>query len=90
MLYVRCFANYELLINHINKKMKISIDGEKNPCNFMGCSYDERAGFQTININVQPDFEKASEEKIKDCLLETESSCPVTVNIKTGTTINNI
>jgi len=70
--------------------MKISIDGEMNPCNFMGCFYDVRAGFQTINVNVQPDFEKASEEEIKDWLPETESRCPVTDNIKTGTTINII
>ncbi len=72
------------------RKMKISIDGEMNPCNFMGCSYDERAGFQTINVNVKPDFEQATEEEIKAWLEETESRCPVTDNIKTGTTINII
>jgi len=45
-------------------------DGEMNPCNFMGCSYDERAGFQTINVNVKPDFELASKEEIRDWLEE--------------------
>ncbi len=70
--------------------LKITIEGEMNPCNFMGCSFDERAGFQNINVNVKADFEDSTEEEIKSWLLETESRCPVTDNIKTGTTINII
>lgn len=31
--------------------MKIKIEGTMNPCNFIGCSFDERAGFQTINVS---------------------------------------
>jgi uncharacterized OsmC-like protein len=36
--------------------LKIEIKGSMNPCNFMGCSFDERAGFQQINVIVKPDF----------------------------------
>ncbi len=70
------------------KKMKISIDGAMNPCTFMGCSYDERAGFQTITVMVKPVFaEERSQEEITDWLAETEARCPVTDNIKEGTKI---
>ena len=68
--------------------MKIRIEGTMNPCNFMGCSYDERAGFQTINVSVHADFENETPEAIKSWLKETESRCPVTDNIKDSTNIN--
>jgi uncharacterized OsmC-like protein len=68
--------------------LKIEIKGSMNPCNFMGCSFDERAGFQQINVIVKPDFENASDAQIKDWLEETERRCPVTDNIKEGTHIN--
>lgn len=68
--------------------MNISIEGEMNPCNFMGCSFDERAGFQTINVNIQADFENETPEAIETWLKETESRCPVTDNIKDSTKIN--
>jgi len=54
----------------------------------MDCSFDERAGFQTINVVVNPEFEAATPEQIADWLEETEKRCPVTDNIKTGTHIN--
>jgi len=68
--------------------LKIEIKGNMNPCNFMGCSFDERAGFQEINVVVNPKFEAATPEQIADWLEETEKRCPVTDNIKTGTHIN--
>ncbi len=68
--------------------LKIEIKGNMNPCNFMGCSFDERAGFQEINVVVNPKFEVATPEQIEDWLQETERRCPVTDNIKTGTHIN--
>ncbi len=67
--------------------LKIEIKGNMNPCNFMGCSFEERAGFQTINVVVNPKFEVATPEQIEDWLQETEKRCPVTDNIKTGTHI---
>ena len=69
-------------------KMKITIDGDMNPCTFMGCSFDERAGFQTITVTIKPTFEKPhDDETIKDWIKETERRCPVTDNIKEGTKI---
>ncbi len=70
------------------KGMKIDINGSMNPCNFMGCSFDERAGFQTIRVSIKPDFENVTEEEISAWLKETESRCPVTDNIKEGTQID--
>ena len=72
------------------KGMKIKIDGTMNPCTFIGCSYDERAGFQNVNISVKADFENATKEEIDSWLKETESRCPVTDNIKDSTKINVI
>ena len=70
--------------------MKIKIEGSMNPCNFMGCSFDERAGFQTINVSVHADFENETPEAIAIWLEETESRCPATDNIKDSTKINVI
>ena len=68
--------------------LKIQINGSMNPCNFMGCSFDERAGFQEIQVIVKPKFENATTQQIEEWLEETENRCPVTDNIKTGTHIN--
>jgi len=68
--------------------MKIKINGNMNPCTFIGCSFDERAGFQTIDLNVTPDFENATQEEIDGWLKETEDRCPVTDNIKNFTKVN--
>ena len=68
--------------------MKIKIDGNMNPCTFIGCSFEERAGFQTIDLKVTPDFENATQEEIDSWLKETEERCPVTDNIKNFTKVN--
>ncbi len=68
--------------------MKIDINGSMNPCTFMGCSTDERAGFQQINVSIKADFENATEEEVESWIEETEARCPVTDNIKEGTHIS--
>ena len=68
--------------------IKIKIDGTMNPCTFIGCSFEERAGFQTIDLKVTPDFENATQEEIDSWLKETEERCPVTDNIKNFTKVN--
>ena len=68
--------------------MKIKIDGIMNPCTFIGCSYEERAGFQTVNVSVKADFENATKEEVDNWLKETAARCPVTDNIKDSTKIN--
>jgi len=69
-------------------KMKITIDGDMNPCNFIGCSFDERSGFQSIVVKIKPQFRNPVEDSvIKEWLLETEARCPVTDNIKESSQI---
>lgn len=68
--------------------MKLKIDGTMNPCTFIGCSFDERAGFQNINLKVDADFENATPEEIESWLKETESRCPVSDNVREATKLN--
>ena len=68
--------------------MKIKIEGVMNPCTFIGCSFEERAGFQNILVNVDADMPGVSDEEKASWLEETEQRCPVTDNIKAGTTVN--
>ena len=67
--------------------MKLKIDGTMNPCTFIGCSFEERAGFQNINLKVDADFENAMPEEVDSWLKETEARCPVTDNIRQSTNI---
>lgn len=69
------------------KGMKIRIEGVMNPCTFLGCSFEERAGFQEILVKVDADFEDVSPEAQEEWLQETERRCPVTDNIKADTSI---
>lgn len=68
--------------------MKVTIDGVMNPCAFIGCSFEERAGFQHIKVTVEPDMPGATSEEIADWLEETENRCPVTDNVRTGTQLS--
>lgn len=68
--------------------MKISIEGVMNLCTFIGYSFEIRAGFQNINVNVDAYMPGVSDEDKAAWLEETERRCPVTDNIKTDTTVN--
>jgi uncharacterized OsmC-like protein len=68
--------------------IKIGIEGVMNPCTFLGCSFEERAGFQNINVKIEPDFTDATQQQIDEWLKETEERCPVTDNIKAGTSLS--
>ena len=68
--------------------MKVNIEGVMNPCAFLGCSFEERAGFQNIQVTVDADFENASPEEIAEWLEETENRCPVTDNVRDGTKLS--
>ena len=46
------------------KGMDIRIEGVMNPCTFIGCSFEERAGFQTIKVSVDADFDGASDAEV--------------------------
>lgn len=68
--------------------MEIKIEGVMNPCAFIGCSFEERAGFQNIQVTVEADMEGATQEEIDAWLEETENRCPVTDNVRADTTIS--
>lgn len=70
--------------------MKVKIEGVMNPCTFLGCSFEERAGFQNIVVTVNADMPDVTEEEKEAWLKETESRCPVTDNIKADTIITVI
>jgi len=70
--------------------MNVKIEGVMNPCTFIGCSFEERAGFQNINVTVTADMPGVTEEEKKAWLEETERRCPVTDNIKADTNITVI
>lgn len=67
--------------------MKVKIEGVMNPCTFIGCSFEERAGFQQIQVTITPDMDDASEEEIAVWMQETEERCPVTDNIRAASRI---
>lgn len=67
--------------------IKVHIEGVMNPCTFLGCSFEERAGFQEIDVKIDADFENVSSEAQAQWLKETEARCPVTDNIKADTTV---
>lgn len=67
--------------------MKVKIEGVMNPCTFIGCSFEERAGFQHIKVTVSPDMDGATVAEIAEWLDETEKRCPVTDNIRADTKI---
>jgi len=68
--------------------MEIKIEGVMNPCAFIGCSFEERAGFQQIQVTVEADMPGASQKEIDAWLEETENRCPVTDNVRADTTIS--
>ena len=68
--------------------MKITIEGVMNPCTFIGCSFEERAGFQNIIVNIDADMQDVTDEEKAAWLEETERRCPVTDNIKADTKLN--
>ena len=44
--------------------MKLRIEGVMNPCAFIGCSAEERAGFQHIRVEVDADMEGTSPDAV--------------------------
>lgn len=67
------------------RSLDIDIQGELNPAKFMGVETDERAGFQDIELRLNPDFAEIDDEKYQKWAQETEKRCPVTDTIKLGT-----
>jgi uncharacterized OsmC-like protein len=68
------------------KNLKIEVSGELNPDRFLGCSYQERAGFKTINLNLIPETD-APIETLTKWLQIVEERCPVKDNLQNTTPV---
>ena len=44
--------------------------------------------FRTSKVKIDPDFTDATQDQIDEWLKETEERCPVTDNIKAGTSLS--
>ena len=67
--------------------MELKIEGVMNPRAFIGCSFEERAGFQQTQVTVDADMPGATQDEIDVWLEETENRCPVTDNVQANTPI---
>ena len=68
------------------KKLKIEVSGDLNPNRFLGSSYDERAGFKSIQLNLIPETD-ASIETLAKWLQIVEGRCPVKDNLQNNTPV---
>jgi uncharacterized OsmC-like protein len=69
------------------KSLEINIDGDINPAKFLGISDDERAGFKSLNveINLVTNADKESEELL---IQKVKSRCPINDNLSNPTPIS--
>jgi len=69
--------------------LNIEIDGNLDACTFMGCSTNNRAGFDKIKVHFDAKFSvPVPQNKIDQWVSDTERRCPVTDNIKAATEIS--
>jgi uncharacterized OsmC-like protein len=69
------------------KNLQISIEGDLNPARLFGTSFQERAGYQNINVKLTTNNHIDEVLKIK-WLHEIENRCPVNDNLRNATPIN--
>ncbi len=65
----------------------ITLSGELNPERFMGKSFNNRAGYKSIEVLVNPDCD-VSPETLNQWLNAIEERCPVSDNLSHETPIN--
>jgi len=69
------------------KDLQISIDGDLNPARLFGTSFEERAGYQNINVSLKTTNQ--IDEVLKNkWLQEIENRCPVNDNLRNATPVN--
>ena len=68
------------------KSLQVDIKGEINVDKFLGKSTTERAGFNSIEVYINPETD-ASQDEIKNWLSILESRCPVGDNLKYETPV---
>ena len=69
------------------KSLQVDIKGEINVDKFLGKSTTERAGFNSIEVFINPDIE-ASPDELKNWLAILENRCPVGDNLKYETPVS--
>jgi uncharacterized OsmC-like protein len=68
-------------------KLAVKVEGTLNPDRIFGKSFDERAGFKTINVVLTPESD-ASPDVLEKWLEVLESRCPVNDNLSNPTPLN--
>ena len=73
-------------LGFVISKLNIDISGEINPDKLLGISTHERAGFQSIQINLNPETE-ADIVTLSQWLKIVEDRCPVKDNLRNETLV---
>lgn len=69
------------------KSLQVDVKGEINVDKFLGKSTTKRAGFNSIQVFINPEID-ASEDEIKNWLAILETRCPVGDNLKYETPVS--
>jgi uncharacterized OsmC-like protein len=69
------------------KGVNINIVGNLNPDRLFGKSFEDRAGYKEIRVEVQPDCD-ASPEVLSKWLEAIEDRCPVSDNLRNSTPVS--
>lgn len=69
------------------KDLEISIEGNINPARLFGQSYQNRAGYQNLNVRLRTNSAIDEQVKIK-WLEQIENRCPVNDNLRNATPVN--
>ncbi len=68
------------------KKLSIEVDGDINPDRLFGISYDDRAGFKKIRVNISLDTD-AEQITVDKWFKEVERRCPINDNLTNPTPV---
>ncbi|NLO71313.1 MAG: OsmC family protein [Porphyromonadaceae bacterium] len=74
-------------MNILVNKLEINVSGDINPKRFLGVSSSERAGFKSINVDIQIETNTDSENE-KRLIQEAKDRCPINDNLINPTPIN--
>lgn len=66
--------------------VKIDICGDLNPARLFGKSFDDRAGYKTVQVSLAPDCD-ADKATLEQWIKVVEDRCPVSDNIANATPV---
>ena len=73
-------------LGFVIKNLKIEVVGDLNPERFFGTSFQDRAGFKSIRLNLIPETDATVETLVK-WLQIVEDRCPVRDNLQNSTPV---